>query len=316
MRAIQIHRFGGIEVIGLADVPVPQPGPGQVRIRVMRAGVNPVDVQTRRGDYSTNVRLPMGLGLDAAGVIDAIGSDVDDWRTGDEVFYASQALVNEGAYAEYHIERADMLARKPTGLSFDEAAALPIAAQTAWDCLIERCQLRVGEGVLILGGTGGVGIAAVQIARAAGAFVVASGRGEKTKLLMNLGAHATVDFSTDPTYSSARALRPGGFDAVFDAVGGTAIERGLGLLAPGGRLVSIVDIPTPQNLLAGWLVNATLHLAFLAPNGRRMASIAALAAEGRLRPIVERTLPLAQAAEAHRLIEAGGRSGKIVLSCE
>lgn len=316
MRAIQIERFGGPDVLRVVDMPTPAPGPGQVRVRVRCTGVNPVDIQTRRGDYAANVTLPMRLGLDIAGTIDAVGPGVRTWKPGDEVMYAAQALANEGGYAEHHIERAEMLARKPAAMSFAEAASLPIAAQTAWDCLIERAGLRLGESVLILGGTGAVGVAAVQIASAAGAFAVATCRGGKETFLTGLGADDTIDYHADPAYAKARRLRPGGYDVIFEAIGGPAIEQGVGLLAPGGRLVSIVDQRNPQNLLAGWLVNASIHLAFLAPNGQRMAKVAALAERGHLRPIVERTLPLAGAAEAHRLVEAGGRRGKIILDCD
>lgn len=315
MRTLRIDRFGAPEVIRLAEAPVPTPGPGCVRVRVVRAGVNPVDVQTRRGDYADSVRPPMGLGLDAAGIVDALGSGVDGWRPGDEVLYAAQALSNEGTYAEFHIERADMLARKPKALSFEEAAAIPIAGQTAWDCLIERGGLRLGHSVLIIGGTGGVGVAAVQIAKAAGALVVAAGRGDKIRLLADLGADAVVDVDADSSLSAALHVRPGGYDVVLDAVGGRFIELGLHALAPGGRLVSIVDQPRPQNLMAGWRVSAEIHLSFLAPSGKRMARVADLAARGLLRAVVERTLPLEEAAEAHRLIEAGGRRGKIILGC-
>ncbi|MFY0611853.1 MAG: NADP-dependent oxidoreductase [Hyphomicrobiaceae bacterium] len=314
MRAIIGKRFGSPDRLELREVPTPTPGLGELLVKVEATSVNPLDIQTRRGDYADYVSQPFKLGVDVAGVVAAIGNGVENFAVGDEVFYSTRVLENEGGYAEYHTERADLVARKPASLSFAEAATLPIAASTAWVCLLERGRLRPGDRVLVLGGSGGVGLFAVQVARLSGAHVVATGRNEAQGLVRELGADATVDYRQPDSWQAVKALAPDGYDIVVDLVGGDAIQQSLGLLAPGGRIVSIVDQPKPQNLYQGWEFNAEVHLVFLSPSAERLGKVAAVVERGLLKPIIERTLPLADAAEAHRLIEAGGRAGKIVLT--
>lgn len=313
MRAIVAEQFGAPEVLKMKDVPKPVPGVGEVLVKVAAASVNPLDIQIRRGDYADYVQSPFQMGVDISGTVEAVGDGLEGFAAGDDVFYSARVLENEGGYAEYHIEKAEIVAKKPKSLSHVEAASMPIAASTAWVCLIERGRLTAGDRVLILGGSGGVGLYAVQIAKLADAHVVATCRDDAQDLVRDLGADITVDYKSLNTWEKLADQGDGGFDVIVDLIGGDAIEQSVKLLATGGRVVSIVDQPQPQSLYAGWEFNAEIHLVFLSPNAERLSRLGALAEKGQLKPIVEKTLPLEQAAEAHRLIEAGGRKGKIVL---
>ncbi|TQV83616.1 NADP-dependent oxidoreductase [Denitrobaculum tricleocarpae] len=313
MRAIVAEGFGDPEVLKLKEMPKPVPGAGEVLVKVEAASVNPLDVQTRRGDYAEYVSQPFRLGVDVSGTVEAVGDGVEGFAPGDDVFYSTRVLENEGGYAEYHTERAKIIAKKPTSLSFAEAASMPIAASTAWVCLIERGRLKAGDRVLILGGSGGVGLFAVQIAKLTGAYVVTTCRKDAQGLVNELGADITLDYKASSSWEELGERREDGFDVIVDLIGGDAIARSLKLLAAGGRVISIVDQPQPHSLYAGWEVNAEIHLVFLSPSADRLSRLGSLANRGLLKPRVEQTLPLEQAAEAHRLIEAGGRTGKIVL---
>lgn len=314
MRSISAEVFGGPEVLTLLEVPTPEPDTGEVRVKVKAAGVNPLDVQTRRGDYSDYVSTPMPLGVELSGVVDALGKGVTNLAVGDEVFYSARVLDNEGGYADYHTERADLIAKKPASLSFEEAAAMPIAASTAWVCLVERGRLQSGDRVLILGGSGGVGQFAVQIANNIGAYVVTSVSEQAQDFARELGADETVEYRREDIWDALKETSGDGFDVIVDLIGGDAIQQSSALLAPGGRIVSIVDQPQAQNLYAGWGANAEIHLVFLTPSAERLTRLGSLAERGLIKSVVEQTLDLADAGEAHRLIEAGGRKGKIVLT--
>ncbi|WP_298821488.1 NADP-dependent oxidoreductase [uncultured Roseibium sp.] len=313
MRAVFVEANGGPEALKIKNVPKPTPGIDEVLVKVEAAAVNPFDVQVRRGDYAAYMPTPHKLGVDVSGTVEAVGEGVSAFNVGDDVFYSARVLSNEGGYAEYHVEQAQIIAKKPKGLSFVGAAALPIAASTAWVCLIERGRLKAGDRVLIHGGSGGVGLFAVQIAHLAGAEVVATSRKEVQDLVQSLGADTTVDYRAANAWDQLAAHSNGGYDVIIDLVGGDTIQKSLSLLGAGGRVVSIVDQPNPQSLYDGWGVNAEIHLVFLTPSAERLSRLGSLTERGLLKPLVEQTLPLDQAAEAHRLIEAGGRRGKIVL---
>ena len=313
MRAIVAESNGGPDVLEVKDVRKPTPGIGEVLVKVEAAAVNPFDIQIRRGDYAAYVPAPFKMGVDVSGTVEAIGAGVETLAVGDDVFYSTRVLSNEGGYAEYHVEQAQLIAKKPKGMSFVDAAAMPIAASTAWVCLIERGRLKAGERVLIHGGSGGVGLFAIQIARLAGAEVVSTNRKDVQELVQSLGTDQAVDYRDADAWDQLKEHAGSGYDVIIDLVGGDTIEKSLGLLASGGRVVSIVDQPNPQNLYAGWGANAEIHLVFLTPSAERLALLGSLVTRGLMKPVVELTLPLEQAAEAHRLIEAGGRTGKIVL---
>lgn len=188
MRAIIANRFGAANELVIQEVKKPSPKLGEVLVKVAAAGVNPIDIQTRRGDYSDYITAPFQLGVELSGVVEALGEGVDGFEIGDEVFYSARVLENEGGYAEYHTEKAELIALKPAALSFEEAAAMPIPASTAWVCLVERGRIQAGDRVLVLGGSGGVGLFALQITRLSGAAAVTTCSNNSVELVTAHGA--------------------------------------------------------------------------------------------------------------------------------
>ena len=316
MRVVQFSDFGGPEVLDIETVPDPEPGPGEVLVRVRATSVNPVDIQLRRGNYPEEVKFPARIGVDVAGVIEKVGPGASRFAVGDEVFYVPRLLENEGSYADLHVEREAIVARKPSSLTFAEAAALPLAAGTAWECLIERARLQAGQRVLVHGGSGGVGIYALQIASGAGAHVTATCRSQSFDMVRSLGANACFDYREPDLYGRLARDPTERFDVILDTVGGKTIENSLSLLKPFGQVVSIVDQSTPQNLISGWAVNGSIHFVFTTQNAARLDRLRDFVDSGRLKPVIEKEYALDEVVEAHRLIERGHRSGKIVLIAE
>lgn len=313
MRAVVLDRFGSPDHLTLRDdVDTPEAGPGQVLVRVHAASVNPVDTKVRQHGERYGLAPPLILGYDVSGVVEAVGAGVEDLEEGDAVFY-TPALNANGAYAEYHVADAELVVVKPHGLSHEEAAAIPLAACTAWQALIDRAGLELGETVLIHGG-GGVGHFAVQIARATGARVVVVGNPEMEDALLDLGADAFVDYHEADGTAAVMDLSCGlGADVVLDTVGGDTLARSVDALAEYGRMVTIVGDATGAFGTA-YRKNAALYPMMMERDGGMLDRIAALVESGDLEPLVADVLPLADAAEAHRRIEAGGVHGKLVLT--
>ncbi|MFI1015043.1 zinc-binding dehydrogenase [Streptomyces sp. NPDC020965] len=304
MRVMELVRFGDADTAFAArDLPKPTPGPGQVLVRVEATSVNPLDLQTRRGDYRDQVALPAVIGNDVSGVVVETGPGADDFQSGDEVWYLAPAFAGPGAYAEFHVVDQALVARKPARLSHVEAAGLGVVGVTAWEALVERAAVRAGERVLVHGGAGGVGSAAIQVAGALGVEVVTTARSKDHEFVTGLGADHAIDFSTGDYVPQVRAL--GGVDVVLDTVGGDTLTRSPEVLTDRGRVVSIVDIPEPQNLLAAWGVNATYHFLFASPGRAKFEALGRLVDQGKLRPVIGAVLPLADVAQAHTLLEAG-----------
>ncbi|MEV8340305.1 zinc-binding dehydrogenase [Streptomyces niveus] len=308
MRVVELVRFGDADTaFATRELPRPSPGPGQLLVRVEATSVNPLDLQTRRGDYRDEVALPAVIGNDVSGVVVGTGPGADDFRPGDEVWYLAPVFTGQGTYAEFHVVDQAVVARKPAGLSHVEAAGLALVGMTAWEGLVERAGLRVGERVLVHGGAGGVGSVAVQLASALGAEVVTTARARDHEFVTGLGADHAIDFSAGDYAPQVRAL--GGVDVVLDTVGGDTLSRSPEILADRGRVVSIVDIADPQNLLAAWGVNATYHFVFVSPGRAKLDALGRLVDQGRLRPVIGAVLPLADVAQAHTLLE-GGSTGE------
>ncbi|KOG87144.1 zinc-binding dehydrogenase [Streptomyces varsoviensis] len=304
MRAVELVRFGGADTaFATRELPRPTPGPCQVLVRVLATSVNPLDLQTRRGDYRDQVALPTVIGNDVSGVVVEAGPGADDFQPGDEVWYLAPVFAGQGTYAEYHVVDQALVARKPARLSHVEAAGLALVGVTVWEALVERAGVRAGERVLVHGGAGGVGSAAVQVASALGAEVVTTARARDHEFVTGLGADIAIDFSAGDYVPQVREL--GGVDVVLDTVGGDTLTRSPEVLADRGRVVSIVDIPEPQNLLAAWGVNATYHFLFVTPGRARLSALGRLVDQGRLRPVIGAVLPLSDIAQAHTLLEGG-----------
>ncbi|MGZ3459486.1 MAG: zinc-binding dehydrogenase, partial [Archangium sp.] len=274
---------------------------------------NPVDAKLRQDGSWAGLQPPVVLGSDASGVIEQVGPGVTDFKPGDEVFYTPEIFHNpHGTYAELHVVPASIIARKPPSLSHEEAAAIPLACGTAWDALVRRLQVRVGETVLIHGGSGGVGSFAVQIAKAAGARVFATASQGNLEMLRQLGADLAIDYQhQDVAQLALRETGGQGVDAVFDTAGKNVIAS-LPATRPFGRLATILGFS--GDVSAFYPRNQTLHGVFLTRERRRLEEMTPLFERKQVRPLIERVLPLEQVADAHRRLDTGHGRGKLVLS--
>lgn len=313
MRAIIFDTFGSPDVLSLREVVCPEPGPGQVRVAIYAAGTNPVDTHNRRDGSWAGLYPPVIPGSDASGIIDAVGPGVTTFAPGAEVFYMTDFLHNpRGTYAEYQVVDAALIARKPPALTYVEAAALPLAAGTAYETIIRRLALTQGEWVLMFGAAGGVGSLALQIATAQGAQVIAVARSHHHGLLSELGAVACLDYTTQDVVAEAQAIAGRKLDALADFVGGETVARSLPALRPYGRVASIAGISGDLDQLLD--LNLTLHGILVRPERTRLLALDELIASGRLHPIIDHVLPLEEAAQAHHRLETGHGQGKIVLA--
>jgi NADPH2:quinone reductase len=323
MRVVEITNFGPPDVLKLAERPDPVAGPGEVLIDVAAAGVNRPDVIQRLGKYPPPPGASDIPGLEVAGTITALGPGVSAFAVGDQVC----ALVAGGGYAERANVPQEQCLPIPRGLSMIEAAAVPETYFTVWTNVFERGELSRGESILIHGGTSGIGTTAIQLAHAFGAYVLTTaGSDEKCQAAIGLGAAHAFNYRTIDWVAAARAATDGrGVDVVLDIVGGDYIARNLDALAVEGRLVQIAFLKSPRAELDFsvmmrkrlWITGSTLRARTPAQKGviaRQLQQRVWPLLESRtVRPIIDQVFPLAQAADAHRLMEAGTHIGKIVL---
>ncbi|MFF4577062.1 NADP-dependent oxidoreductase [Streptomyces sp. NPDC001389] len=305
MRAIVVNEWGGPENLVEREIDRPEPGFGEVLVRIHAAGVNPVDWKTRASGALIAWGESPIVGWDVSGTVEAVGPGVTLFAPGDEVYGMPHFPRQAGGYAEYAVAPARQLAAKPASLSHVEAAALPLAALTAWQALVDTADVRPGERVLVHAAAGGVGHLAVQIAKARGAYVIGTASAGKHELLRSLGADEVVDYRAVAFEDVVSDV-----DVVLDGLGGEVAERSLSVLREGGRLITLPgpdDIPADtRGFRADWVL--------VEPDRLGLREIAALADGGALKPLVEAVLPLERAAEAHELGERGRTTGKIVLS--
>lgn len=317
MKAIVLTAFGGPHSLQLRDVPKPVPQPGQVLVRVHATSINPLDYQVRRGDYPDLVPLPAITGHDVSGVVEAVGPGVTAFAPGDEVWYTPQIFDGPGSYAEYHVAAENIIGRKPASLSHLEAASLTLVGGTAWEALVVRAGLRVGESILIHGGAGGVGHIAIQLAKAIGARVYTTVRESNVEFVRGLGADVVIDYEKEDYVDAIQRETGGsGVDVVFDTIGGNTLSRSPDALAQLGRVVSIVDIAQPQNLIQAWGRNASFHFVFTRQNRGKLDELSALVERGQLRPHVGAVYSLADIPAAHARLEGtnNGLRGKIAIA--
>lgn len=309
MKAVRIHAYGGAEVLTYEDAPLPELSKDDVLIRVHAAAINPVDWKIREGHLQKFLpyQLPLILGWDVSGVVEAVGAHVTQFQPGDEV-YSRPSIERNGAYAEYIAVKASEVALKPKTIDHIHAAAVPLAGITAWHCLFAAAQLTAGQRVLIHAAAGGVGSYAVQFARWKGAYVIGTASARNQDFVQGLGADEVIDYQTTPFETAVEPV-----DVVFDTIGGEVQERSWQVIKPGGILVSIISPPSEEQAAAHHCRSAYV---FIQPRADWLAEMAELIDAGQVKPIVETVLPLSQAAEAHRLSQSGHTRGKIVLQVE
>jgi NADPH:quinone reductase len=319
MKAIRVHQFGGPDVMKLEDVPDPKPGPGQIVVRLHAAGVNPVDVYMRSGAYAIKPPLPYTPGSDGAGVLETVGDGVTTLKPGDRVYVAAPGA---GSYAERVLVAAPQAHRLPAGATFGQGAALGVPYATAYRALFHRAAARPAETVLVHGATGGVGIAAVELARARGLRVIGTGGTEQgLATARDHGAELVINHRV-PGYTDEimKATGGRGVDVIVEMLANVNLDRDLGLLAKHGRVVVVgnrgrVEIDPRQAMGRD---AAILGMTLFNVTDRDLDEIhAALGAgleNGTLRPVVGRELPLAEAPRAHQAVMEPGAHGKIVLT--
>lgn len=305
MHAVRIHTTGSTDVLAFEEAPRPEPGDDEILIRVHAASVNPVDYKIRSGKFrSGKVQFPLILGRDVSGVVDKAGADVRDFKPGDEVF--AYLGSHSGGYAQFAIATIQEAAPKPHTLDHVHAAAVPLAALTAWQGLIDHGGLEAGQRVLIHGAGGGVGHFAVQFAKLCGAEVIATAATEDLDLVRELGADEVIDYRVTPFQD-----RVSNVDLILDLVAGETQQRSWSVLREGGTLVSSVGEPSAEQARAR---HATGKVFMAEPNAAQLREIGSLIDDGRVRVVVSRTMPLAEAREAHEQMETAHNQGKTVLS--
>ncbi len=324
MACVEIARAGGPEVLRPGMRPVPQPQAGEILIRVAAAGINGPDIYQRQGLYPAPPGESDLPGLEVAGTVAAIGPEVSSWRAGDPVC----ALLGGGGYAEYATAPAGQCLPVPAGLSLTQAAALPETFFTVWTNLYERARLQAGEVLLVHGGGGGIGTTAIQVASRLGARVFTTEEtAEKCAALVDLGAERAIDYTGEDFVAVVKEATGGkGADVILDIVGGDYVKRNIACLNRDGRLVNIafrkgskVEIDLmPVMLKRLTLTGSTLRVQSAARKAEIAAALLDIVwpriASGEIKPLIHRVLPLAEAAEGHRIMEAGSHLGKIMLA--
>ncbi len=306
MKAMVIHEYGGPEVLKYEDVPRPEPKEDQILIRVIAAGVNPVDGMIRSGMFAKdgNRAFPIILGGDVAFVVEKVGSKITKFKAGDPVF-AYISLDDSGGYAQYALVTEREAALKPKSLSYVEAAAVPIVALTAWQALIDTARLSEGQTALIHGGSGGVGTFAIQIAKARGAKVIATASTAKQDLLKELGADVAIDYTKQKFEEIAKDV-----DVVLDSVGKDTLAHSYGVVKKGGFIVTLVARIDQAELDNHGIRGASLSVE---PNSDELAEIGKLIDEKKIKVVVSQTFPLSEARKAQEQAATGHTRGKIVL---
>jgi len=330
MKAFVVDQYGRKNGIRAGDMPAPEPQEDDVLIQIHAASVNPLDSKIRDGEFKLILpyRLPLILGNDLAGVVVRVGSRVRRFKPGDEV-YARPHKDRIGTFAEFIAVKEDGVALKPTSLTMEEAASIPLVGLTAWQALIEKGQLKKGQKVLIHAGSGGVGTFAIQLAKHVGATVATTTSARNIELAKGLGADIVVDYKKDDFSTILKD-----YDLVLDTQGGQAQEKSLKVLKPGGKLIGIVGPPDPdfaKEMGASWFLKMAMRFLsyrirkaakhhdvrysflFMHPDGGQLSQIATLMDAGAIRPVIDRVFPFESTAEALTYVETGRVKGKVVI---
>jgi len=306
MKAVVVNEYGGPEVLKYQDAPRPEPKDDEILVRVIAAAVNPVDSYVRQGMFAKRGmdNRPAIIGYDIAGVVEKTGANAKKFKAGDKV-YSYLSVMRGGGYAEFTIAKESETALKPTNINFVEAAAVPLAATTAWQALVDTAKIDKGQSVLIHGGSGGVGSFAIPIAKARGAKVIATASTAHQELLKQLGVDQAIDYTTTKFEDVVKNV-----DVVLNCVRADALGRSYGVVKKGGIIVSITDEPD-QNECAKYGIRGSRLGAH--PDAKVLEELTKLIEAGKMTPIVSQTFPLADASKAHQQIETHHTLGKIVL---
>jgi NADPH:quinone reductase-like Zn-dependent oxidoreductase len=306
MKAVRIHEYGGPEVLKYEDAPRPNPAPDEILIRVHAAGVNPVDWKVRAGFAKDRLKykMPFIPGWDVSGVVEAAGASAKRLKVGDEV-YGRPDIARDGSYAEYIAVRESEAALKPKSIDYVTAAAIPLAALTAWQALFDGAKLSAGQTVLIHGAAGGVGSFAVQFAKLKGARVIGTASKKNHEFLRSLGADEVIDYNTTKFEDAVHDV-----DAVFDTITGETADRSWQVIKKGGAYVSILAPPSQEKAAAHGV--RAVHT-FVQLNLDELNEISKLVDAGKVKVIIEKVLPLAEARAAQESNATGHTRGKIVL---
>jgi len=311
VKAIVINQYGGKEQLKEREIEKQAPGDNQVVVKLHATSINPIDWKLREGYLKSSLPFdfPIVLGWDAAGVVDEVGKNVTEFKIGDRVF-ARPETTNRGTYAEYTVVDSHLLARIPENVSFEEAACVPLAGLTAWQCLFDFGQVKSGDKVLIHAGAGGVGSFAIQFAKNAGAYVATTAGTHNVEFLKSLGADEVIDYKKEDFETVLED-----FDFVLDSLGGEIQEKSFTVLKNGGKLASIVSEPNKEKANQK---NIKSGLVWLNPNGKQLAEIAELLKQGKVKVIIGHKFPFSEKGltEAHALSETHHAKGKIVIQIE
>lgn len=329
MKAYVVNHYGK-DGLQAADIPTPQVGPRDVLVDVRAAGVNPLDKMIRDGEFKLFLRYkrPFALGHDLAGVITEVGPDVSEFKVGDEVYSRPRDL-RIGTFAETLAVNADDVALKPVSLSFEQAAAVPLVALTAWQALVVVADVQPGQKVLAHAGAGGLGSTVIQVAKYLGAYVATTANGRDAEALLALGADEVIDYTTT---DFAEVLS--NYDVVLDSLGPASLQKSLTVLKRGGLAISVVGPPEPSlaDQLGQPLLKPVMALTsrkirreakrlgvrytsvLMQANGAQLKTLAALYDDGTLRPVLDRTFDFEETLDAVAYVEQGKAKGKVVIT--
>ncbi|QQE78271.1 NADP-dependent oxidoreductase [Alicyclobacillus sp. SO9] len=307
MKAVYIEEYGSADVLQTGLLEPPETGDKDVLIEAHAASVNPVDWKIREGYLRQFLKydFPLILGWDVAGVVAHVGSGVRNFKVGDRVF-SRPATERNGTYAEYVAVDEHLVASMPSNLSFQEAASIPLAGLTAWEAIVEIAHVEAGQQVLVHAGAGGVGVYAIQLAKALGAYVATTASSRNREFVRSLGADKVIAYDEQNFWEVVKD-----YDMVLDTLGNDVLEQSIGVLREEGIVVSIAGQPDEQQLKQN---NVRGHYFFLQPDGTKLARLGAMFEEGKMKPVVGKVFPLDDVKSAHELSQTLHSRGKIVLS--
>lgn len=314
MRAMVITNYGGTDVFCEKEMPVPEPKEKEILVKVYATSVNPVDYKIRKGMLSTGIKPPQILGFDVSGVVVEVGlkPTSTDFKIGDEVFYYSRIPGRQGAYAEYNLAEENVISKKPKNISHTEAASFPVVWCTAWDGLIERAKIKLGETVLIHAGAGGVGSIAIQLAKLCGAYVFSTCSTKNIDFVKNLGADFVIDYKKEDFAEIIKKETKGnGVDIVFDTVGEETLTKSISVTKQFGRVTTIIRMPAIVE--EAFFKNLSIYPIFAQSARYKMDILRELIERGQIKPVIDSVISLSDIPKAHQMLEKGGVRGKIVV---